>query len=261
MQMRDELTTATYAARAGGAIIRSLFGQDLAAREKRGADLVTEADQAAEATILAVLRAAHPDFGIISEECGALPGTAGYTWVVDPLDGTNNVVAGIPQVGVSIALLPSEEAVLDVTYQPMADVLWQARRGEGARRNGQPIAVATRQDDLGRATVAYVQGYLADDALGPAVQRALHGGVKRVLTNWAAALDWCLLAEGRIAAVVSLDSEREDQVAGTLIAQEAGARVTDVTGQPYAPGMTRLLACGNDQIHAALSRLLRDIAP
>ncbi len=261
MQMRDELTTATYAARAGGAIIRSLFGQDLAAREKRGADLVTEADQAAEATILAVLRAAHPDFGIISEECGALPGTAGYTWVVDPLDGTNNVVAGIPQVGVSIALLPSEEAVLDVTYQPMADVLWQARRGEGARRNGHPIAVATRQDDLGRATVAYVQGYLADDALGPAVQRALHGGVKRVLTNWAAALDWCLLAEGRIAAVVSLDSEREDQVAGTLIAQEAGARVTDVTGQPYAPGMTRLLACGNDQIHAALSRLLRDIAP
>jgi len=238
MQMRDELTTATYAARAGGAIIRSLFGQDLAAREKRGADL-----------------------GIISEECGALPGTAGYTWVVDPLDGTNNVVAGIPQVGVSIALLPSEEAVLDVTYQPMADVLWQARRGEGARRNGHPIAVATRQDDLGRATVAYVQGYLADDALGPAVQRALHGGVKRVLTNWAAALDWCLLAEGRIAAVVSLDSEREDQVAGTLIAQEAGARVTDVTGQPYAPGMTRLLACGNDQIHAALSRLLRDIAP
>ncbi len=163
MQMRDELTTATYAARAGGAIIRSLFGQDLAAREKRGADLVTEADQAAEATILAVLRAAHPDFGIISEECGALPGTAGYTWVVDPLDGTNNVVAGIPQVGVSIALLPSEEAVLDVTYQPMADVLWQARRGEGARRNGHPIAVATRQDDLGRATVAYVHGYLADD--------------------------------------------------------------------------------------------------
>ncbi len=50
MQMRDEMTTAAYAARAGGAIIRSLFGQDLAAREKRGADLVTEADEAAEAT-------------------------------------------------------------------------------------------------------------------------------------------------------------------------------------------------------------------
>ena len=261
MQMRDELTTATYAARAGGAIIRSLFGQDLAAREKRGADLVTEADQAAEATILAVLRAAHPDFGIISEECGALPGTAGYTWVVDPLDGTNNFVAGIPQVGVSIALVRGEEAVLGVVYQPMADVLWQARRGEGARRNGQPITVATRQDDLDRATVAYVQGYLAGDALALAIQRALYGRVKRVLTNWAAALDWCLLAEGRIAAVVSLESEREDQIAGTLIAQEAGARVTDVAGRPYTPGMTRLLACGNDRIHAALSLLLRDVAP
>jgi len=259
--MQDELTTAIYAARAGGAIIRSLFGQDLAAREKRGADLVTEADQAAEATILAVLRAAYPDVGIISEECGSLPGTAGYTWVVDPLDGTNNFVAGIPQVGVSIALVRGEEAVLGVVYQPMADVLWQARRGEGARRNGRPITAAIRQDDLTRATVAYVQGYLASDARALAVQRALYGRVKRVLTNWAAALDWCLLAEGRIAAVVSLESEHEDQVAGTLIAQEAGARVTDLDSQPYAPGMTRLLACGNDHIHAALSHLLRDITP
>ncbi len=162
--MRDELPTAIYAARAGGAIIRSLFGQDLAAREKRGADLVTEADQAAEATILAVLRAAYPDVGIISEECGSLPGTAGDTWVVDPLDGTNNFVAGIPQVGVTIALVRGKEAVLGVVYQPMADVLWQARRGEGARRNGRPIAAAMRQDDLTRATVAYVQGYLAGDA-------------------------------------------------------------------------------------------------
>ncbi len=261
--MQDELTTAIYAARAGGAIIHSLFGQNLAAREKRSADLVTEADQAAEVTILAVLRAAHPDFGIISEECGALPGTAGseYTWVVDPLDGTNNFVAGIPQVGVSIALVRGKEAVLGVVYQPMVDVLWQARRGEGARRNGRPIAAAARQDNLGRATVAYVQGYLAGDALALATQRALYGRVKRVLTNWAAALDWCLLAEGRIAAVVSLDSEWEDQVAGALIAQEAGARVTNLAGHPYAPGMTRLLACGNDHIHAALSHLLRDITP
>lgn len=252
------LATACRAARAGGAVARGSFGRALAAREKRGDDLLTEADLAAEATILVVLRAAHPEFGIVSEERGAVGGGEGYTWLVDPLDGTNNFVCGIPQFGVSIALLQGEEAVLGAIYQPMTDVLWEARRGAGARRDGAPIRAATRVDPR-RAVVAAVQGYPVGDEVAAAVGGALRGQVKRVLTNWAPALDWCLLAEGRIAALVSLDSEHEDQVAGTLIAREAGALVTDLAGGPHTPAHGRILAAGRPAVHAHLRPLLAGV--
>lgn len=253
-ELTTALNTARRAARAGGAVVRGYFGRTLTTQEKRGADLLTEADLAAEETILAVLQAAHPAFGVVSEERGAVAGDGAYTWLVDPLDGTNNFVAGIPQVGVSIALLRDDEALLGVVYQPLVDVLWEARRGGGARRNGVPIRATPSEGS--RTVVAWVQGYPVGEAEAAAFQGALRGRVKRVLTNWAPALDWCLLAEGRIAAVLSLDSEREDQIAGTLIAQEAGALVTDFAGQPYTPRATRLLAAGDRATHTALRRLL-----
>jgi myo-inositol-1(or 4)-monophosphatase len=257
--MQEAMITACRAARAGGAILRNYFGRPLAIQEKQGADIVTEADLAAEETICAVLRASHPDFGIFSEEQGLAEGEAEYLWVVDPLDGTNNFVVGIPQFGVSIALLYKQETVLGVVYHPMTDVLWRASRGGGAWRNDVALSVAPPPSDLRHAVIASIQGYLALDALSNAIRGVLQGRVKRVLTNWAPALDWCLLAEGSIAALVSLDSEREDQLAGTCIAQEAGALVTDFLGSPYASPMTRLLAAGHPALHAALVPLLANV--
>ncbi len=113
--------------------------------------------------------------------------------------------------------------------------------------------------DLRHAVIASIQGYLALDDLSNAVRSMLQDRVKRVLTNWAPALDWCLLAEGSIAALVSLDSEREDQLAGTCIAQEAGVLVTDLFGSSDASQMTRLLAAGHPALHAALVQLLANV--
>jgi len=253
------LETARRAARAGGAILRSYFGQVLKVQEKRDADLLTEADSAAEATILAVLQTDRPEFGVVSEERGTVSGTAAYTWLVDPLDGTNNFVVGIPQVGVSIALLRGDEPVLAVVYQPMVEVLWEAQRGAGAQRNGITFRVASAGNPL-RTVVAYVQGYSVGDELAVNVSDALRGRTKRILTNWAPALDWCLLAEGKIDALVSLDSEREDQLAGTLIAQEAGVHVTGLSGEPYGPQATRILAAGDSVVHDTMRRLLVGVA-
>lgn len=257
--MQEAMIAACRAARAGGAILRSYFGRPLAIQEKQGADIVTEADLAAEETICAVLRTSHPDFGIFSEEQGLAEGEAEYLWMVDPLDGTTNFVVGIPQFGVSIALVHKQETVLGVVYHPMTDVLWRASRGRGAWRNDTVLSVATTTSDLRRAVIATIQGYLAQEDLSNAIRGVLRDHVKRVLTNWAPALDWCLLAEGSIAALVSLDSEREDQLAGTCIAQEAGVLVTDLLGSPYASQMTRLLAAGHPALHAALVQLLADV--
>ncbi len=111
-----------------------------------------------------------------------------------------------------------------------------------------------------RTVVAYVQGYSVGDELAVNVSDALRGRTKRILTNWAPALDWCLLAEGKIDALVSLDSEREDQLAGTLIAQEAGVQVTGLSGEPYGPQATRILAAGDSVVHDTMRRLLVGVA-
>lgn len=86
--------------------------------------------------------------------------------------------------------------------------------------------------------------------------RRLSWKVKRVLTNWAPALDWCLLAHGGIDAVISLDSEREDQPGGALIAREAGALLTDFAGQPAEPTAPRLLAAASREVQRRLLGLL-----
>jgi len=260
---RDLLTnafeTARRAAIAGGAVVRRYFGRQISAIEKRGSDLVTEVDLAAEETIVALLRAAHPEFGVLSEERGASDIGSAYTWVVDPLDGTNNFVADIPQVGVSIALLRGDEALIGVVYQPIVETLWWAQRGTGAYRDGEvihaPHAVEPR-----RAVVAWVQGYPVPTETATRYHHALQGRVKRLLTNWAPALDWCLLAEGRIDALVSLDSEREDQAAGLLIAREAGAIVTDLSGRPITSETTRVLASGDARLHEALRIILDGVS-
>ncbi len=255
MDMGDMLTTARRAALAGGAILRSYFGRELEAREKRGDDLVTEADLAAEETILAILGSASPGFGLYSEERGEVRAESEYVWVVDPLDGTNNFVLGMPQFGVSVSLLRAGEPVLGVVYHPVADRLWEAASGGGALCNGVPVSPTSRVE-LRRATVAYVQGYPVGRDRGEAVQRPLRDTAKRVLTSWAPALDWCLLAEGKVAAVVSMESEREDLLAGALIAREAGALLTDFRGEPYTSGMAHVLGSTDPGTQGELLRLL-----
>ncbi len=247
--------TARRAAIAGGAVVRRYYGRQISAIEKRGSDLVTEVDLAAEETIVALLRAAHPEFGVVSEEAGAREAGSPYTWAVDPLDGTNNFVSGIPQVGVSIALLRGDETLIGVVYQPITETLWWARRGGGAWRDGEAIK-AIHAVEPRRAVVAWVQGYPVPIETAAPFQRVLQGRIKRLLTNWAPALDWCLLADGRIDALISLDSEREDQLAGTLIAREAGALVTDLSGKTYTPRTTRILASGDAGLHTMLRQIL-----
>jgi myo-inositol-1(or 4)-monophosphatase len=253
------LEAARRAARAGGAILRSYFGRRIPAREKRGDDLLTEADLAAEATIVAVLRAATPEIAVVSEESGGEITEHGLSWLIDPLDGTNNFVVDMPQIGVSIALMEQGSPVLGVVHHPITETLWEAVRSGGARRNGAAID-ARHAVEPRRAVVAHIQGYPVGPDLSQAVQGLLRAAVKRVLTNWAPALDWCLVAEGRVDALVSLDSEPEDLHAGVLIAQEAGAIVTDFAGRPYTPGAARVLGAGAPALHTALVDRLREFA-
>ena len=240
--------------RQGGEEVRRRFGTGLTATAKRGPDLVTAADLASEERILDVLRAAEPSFGLVSEEAGAQNGDAEYVWLVDPLDGTNNFAIDSPYVGVAVTLLRHDEPIVAVTHNPIVGTVWSATAGGGAYRDGIPIRVNPSRPPAG-ATVAFVQGYPAVPSLASLLQGTIFGQVKRILTNWAPALDWCLLAHGGIDALISLDSEQEDQLGGALIAREAGALLTDFDGRVADPAAPRLLAAAS----SATQRHLLDL--
>src|SRR5262245_41779435 len=112
-------------------------------REKGRADLVTEADLAAQTAARAALIGRFPDHASLGEEDGANPRKpdpeSPPTWIVDPLDGTTNYVHDVPMYCVSLGLLAAGELVVGVIFDPRQNELFAAAKGQGAMLNGQPI--------------------------------------------------------------------------------------------------------------------------
>src|SRR3989338_1377041 len=121
------------AAKAGGEVVRKYFGTVLTIVEKsKASDVRTEADVESEAAIISILKKAFPAYNIFSEECGLIDKKSEYTFYIDPLDGTNNFVLGIPNFSVLIALAHGREAIFGLVYLPMLDVFYHAEKGKGA---------------------------------------------------------------------------------------------------------------------------------
>ncbi len=147
------LRTAARAALAGGSILRDLYDKPHRITHKGVIDLVTEADVAAEQTVLATLRQAGPGIGFLAEESHSSYETLpqGPVWVIDPLDGTTNFAHDFPFFAVSIAYAEGATSKVGVVYAPMQDELFCACQGSGAWLNGRPIrvsGVSTLQDSL-----------------------------------------------------------------------------------------------------------------
>lgn len=216
------------AAKAGGEKLRGYFGQTLELEQKSAvADFRTQADLDSEQAILKVLAKKFPDHNIFSEEAGYIRKNSEYTFVIDPLDGTNNFSLGIPNFTVSIGLLKNDVCIAGVIYVPLLDLTYYAEEGKGAFCNGKRITV-NKENSFTNVTLSYTCGYttsLQFEGELLAKLRALN--IKRFLTNWSPAFDFCLLASGKIEAVISNDIEIYDYVAGKIIAREAGAIITD----------------------------------
>lgn len=107
--------------------------------EKGPLDLVTAADREVEAMIIARLQSAFPEDGILGEEGGAIPGTSGRIWVIDPIDGTFNFVRGGSQWAVSIGLWDGRKPVAGIVYAPAMGVTLTGGAGEAPKLNGQVL--------------------------------------------------------------------------------------------------------------------------
>lgn len=250
--MQPDIQTLVDAVRAGGDIVKQYFGQALQTEQKSSVgDLRTKADVESEQAILAVLKKAFPNFNIYAEESGAIDNKSEYTLVIDPLDGTSNFVLGIPDFAISIGLLKGDEAVAGVIYNPILDQLYTAEAGKGAFLNGKKIHV-NQEVDMTRATISYTCGYNTTREYTQSTIGTLRDAkVKRIVDHWAPAYDYCLLASGRLEAVISKEGDLEDYVAAKVLVTEAGGKVTGLTGQPVN-GRAADFVATNGAIHDAL---------
>ena len=137
----DDVSLASTLVREAGLLAQQLRDEGLAAASTKTSisDIVTAADHAAEAHIVARLRELRPDDAIVGEEGAADTGTSGRTWVIDPVDGTKNFVHGSTWGCSAIALTGPDDVVLGAIYHPAEDAAYVGGPGLPATCNGVPM--------------------------------------------------------------------------------------------------------------------------
>jgi len=226
-------------------------------RRKSGADFYSEADLNAEATVRNRLAGVAPRFGFLGEEGGFVPGQDPESiWIVDPLDGTTNFLRGSVLFAVNIALEIRREIVAAVTYVPLMNEMFHARKGNGAFLNGNPIRVSDRDgidDALLAVGIPFGEKPRKDyflremDRLMPKV-----AGIRRL---GAGAIDSAWVAAGRFDAYWEQSVAAWDMAAGALLISEAGGVVSDTAGHRLDVRGGTFLGC-TPKIHAALLEAL-----
>src|SRR5215211_4821053 len=170
MNLSEDLKLSTELARSAGKVVRDLYGKTDRLTKTHAAakdEAVTEADRASQRLIVAGLRKRFPTDGIIGEESETgesitceVPDPLGRVWVIDPIDGTNNFVAGLGNFAVCIGLLERGEPVLGVVYDVTRDQVYSAARGEGAWLDTRRLRVA--DTPLGESSMLMITSNLLD---------------------------------------------------------------------------------------------------
>ncbi len=263
--MSDHLTICEQAARAAGNVLMQWRGITHA-REKAPADLVTEADFAAQETVFRLLNAAFPGYRFVGEEAGAHETSpAGgrindeeYVWFVDPLDGTLNYVHGLPGWCVSIALAQRGRVVAGCVFDPQDERCFLTARGEGAYLNGERLQTSG-VTSLDRSLVAVsLPAKVARDAKEIDALLEVISEVQGFRRMGSAALNLCYVAAGNLDAYWASSVQAWDVAAGILLVEEAGGVVSALDGGPFnLETPTLVAACSGEVQWGLVERLSR----
>ena len=241
MSLKHDLQFAIDLARGAAKIVLDQYGK-VARLTKRHAEAVTDADRASQRFIVSGLRRRFPGDGIIGEEnetgeaiTAEIPDANGRIWVIDPIDGTNNFIAGMGAFAVCIGLLEHGMPVLGVVLDVTRDIVYSAAKGEGTwLGNTQLHVIETPMTD---ASMIMLTSNLATGRGG------IPAWVSRWLgqTNWkirilgSAALEASQVAAGVAHAAITLQGKLWDVAAPAALVLEAGGFITDPSGKPVFP--------------------------
>lgn len=235
----------SLSAEAGDTALHHLQSDNNIQQKGEGIDVVTSVDVACEQRIIERIQAAYPDHGITGEEHGIVcHPDAPIQWLVDPLDGTNNYVLGMPMFGNCITVLENGKPVVATVHDSVRRITTSAYAGGGAFRAGLPTRIREFAD-LSRTTISWTQGYVvaADDEWVNDVVFGLEKEFKRVLRTWSPSIDWGLIAASQVGAFATWKNALHDLVGGELIVIEAGGDVWhDESGDLVVAGEPRVVA-------------------
>ena len=264
---RLTLSVCQVARQAGDYIRNERAGFSVEKVERKHAhDYVSYVDKGSEQMIVAALRQLLPEAGFITEEgTTALDSAAvrndsaeSYTWVVDPLDGTTNFIHGFAPYAVSIALLCGRQIVVGVVYEIVSNECFYAWQGGGAYLNARQIHVGN--SPIGDALLCLQLPYNSD-AYKPTIKRLIdhfYGNVGSIRMLGSAAIALCYVAAGRLDGYAECYIGQWDFMAGALIVQEAGGRVTNYSGSDYFIDGDSVVAT-NTLIHQDLLEAIQEV--
>lgn len=254
------LKTAEEAARGAGRLILAHLNEKHQVENKSTFDFVTEVDRLSEDFIRGYILERFPDHHFFGEEQVSALGAdesslieafEGYTWVVDPVDGTTNFIRTIPQFAVSIGLVKDKELIAGAIYDPMRDELFSAEKDAGAFLNGKPMHVSTVREPekciLGCGFPAADMQKRAE-TMANMQSLGMHLGSMRLYNCAAILLSY--VACGRIDASFEQGIHLWDMAAGVLLIREAGGEVTDLDGSPFRLTGTQYRAANPDLLKA-----------
>lgn len=259
--VHEDARIAREVARAGATIVRTRFSDVHETSFKGDVNPVTALDRAAEEAIFEALETLCPGEEVLGEESGGSGWDAERVWIVDPLDGTVNLLHGVPHVSVSVAVWEKGQPVAGTVLDVATGTEFWAARGEGAWRDQDPIRVSEVASMEGALMVtgfpydrqAHARSYT--DLLAEVL--TLVQGVRR---TGSAALDLAWVACGRFDGYWEFGLAPWDFAAGVLLVTEAGGSVTDQRGSAFRPDSTALIAT-NGHLHRQLAEIVAAHVP
>lgn len=226
---------------------------------KSETDFVTNVDVTVQETLKAQLASLAPEIQFMGEEQdNSRLDWNRPCWILDPVDGTTNLIHSFQHSAVSLALSEAGQILFGVVYNPYSGECFTARRGQGAFCNGSPIRVSGAdrlEDSLLCAGTVPGRRELADKAF--CQMRNLYNVCQDIRRTGCASLDLCWVACGRLDGYVELFLQPWDYAAGLLIVNEAGGRITAPDGSPLSLCQGGPLLASNGKLHAALQSLLK----
>jgi histidinol-phosphatase len=251
-EWKSRYEVALEAVRKAGAVALGYFDRELTVETKSDESPVTVADRETEAHLRTALSAAFPNDAFLGEEHGETPGSSGYRWIIDPIDGTRSFVRGVPLWGTLVGLEYRGEQIAGVAAAPALGRTWHALRGHGAWRDDRRIQVSTVAD-LSQALVFYSGLYWFRKA---GVLRHFEAicqatGLQRGFGDF---YGFVLVAQGSGELMVEHGVHSWDVAALKPIIEEAGGRYStwDNTGSIHQPDVV----VSNGLVHDGALRVL-----
>jgi len=253
------LKVAIKAAKQAGKIHKKYFNTDLKVETKSTPfDLLTIADKEAEKSIVNLIKKYFPEHNFLAEEYTYDKTGSEYTWIIDPLDGTNNFASGMPIFAVSIALMKNNEVIVGVIYDAMRNELFFAEKGCGAFLNKKPIRVSSA-GSLDKSLIITGFYYSRGEEMIETLDTIKRFFLKKIMglrRLGAASLDLCYIACGRASGFWEFELSPWDFAAGKLLIEEAGGKVTGKRGEKIFSNEKSFVVASDGKIHEQMLAVL-----